>query len=307
MFELKKTLVQLVFEKAKRELPRGSKTSIAEFLSQHFEDKYGFSKGEKTFSRYFTYLVEKNEDYTIDEITKDQMSSYLQYENYKDFCEKNKNSSQKKLGFIKIGLNNEKESSATISENLSSIIINIIFTLPDFFTKNKNSFGIVGILLITGFIFSRSKYSNLDKNPNTSIEYTNSIKQLDKSLETENKTVPQKIVYIPQEVTYQNPEKIIISERKKECMYWNEDHYEAVFCDKKIQGVNIIALNEDQVQFLRKINRKDTLTIENAKGKVWYDKNNNIVQFFTYHGLNPENGKTLKPVTDYILNKYAGF
>lgn len=29
------------------------------------------------------------------------------------------------------------------------------------------------------------------------------------------------------------------------------------------------------------------------------------VEFFTNYGLHPENGKTLKPVSKYILNKYA--
>lgn len=56
---------------------------------------------------------------------------------------------------------------------------------------------------------------------------------------------------------------------------------------------------------LRKITRPDTLTEENSLGKVWYDKSNNHVEFFTHYGKHPKNGKTLKEVTSHILEKYA--
>ena len=56
---------------------------------------------------------------------------------------------------------------------------------------------------------------------------------------------------------------------------------------------------------LQKITRPDTLNFDNAIGNVWYNKSDGKVEFFTNYGLHPENGKTLKPISKYILNKYA--
>ena len=93
-------------------------------------------------------------------------------------------------------------------------------------------------------------------------------------------------------------------ERKKECMYWNGEIYVEVFCGEKIEGTEVLGLNEE-AKLMRKITRPDTLTEENSLGKVWYDKSNNHVEFFTHYGKHPENGKTLKEVTSHILEKYA--
>ena len=82
-------------------------------------------------------------------------------------------------------------------------------------------------------------------------------------------------------------------------------HYEyvPVFCNEKIDNYDVIQLNEEQLK-IKRITRPDTLTVENAMGKVWYDKSNKKVEFFTHYGIHPENSKTLKPVTEYILEKY---
>ena len=80
--------------------------------------------------------------------------------------------------------------------------------------------------------------------------------------------------------------------------------YVDVFCDELIEGREIIASNEER-KMIRKITKPDTLTIENALGKVWYDKSNGKVEFFTHYGIHPENGKTLKEVSSHILEVYA--
>jgi len=97
----------------------------------------------------------------------------------------------------------------------------------------------------------------------------------------------------------------ISSVRKKECMYWNEDHYEAIFCDEEYNNISAKVIDEEKLMTLKKINQIDTLTINNALGKVWYDKSDKQLEFFTHYGVHPTNGKTLKPVTAYILKKYT--
>ncbi|TGN27781.1 hypothetical protein [Empedobacter tilapiae] len=88
------------------------------------------------------------------------------------------------------------------------------------------------------------------------------------------------------------------------CMVWKENHYEEIECEETSLQMNAVPYNETVFQ-LKKITKPDTLNIENALDKVWYTKINGEVEFFTNYGLHPENGKTLKPVTKYILTKYV--
>ncbi|WP_090078803.1 hypothetical protein [Halpernia frigidisoli] len=86
-------------------------------------------------------------------------------------------------------------------------------------------------------------------------------------------------------------------------MYWDGEKYIPFICGENKAGFHIEQLDEDKLKLI-KITRPDTLNAENASGKVWYDKTNNKVEFFTHYGVNPENGKALKAATKYILDKY---
>ncbi|MGE8424775.1 MAG: hypothetical protein ACN6PI_18200 [Sphingobacterium siyangense] len=88
------------------------------------------------------------------------------------------------------------------------------------------------------------------------------------------------------------------------CMIWKENHYEKIECEETSPQMNAVPYNETVFQ-LKKITKPDTLNFENALDKVWYTKKNGEVEFYTNYGLHPENGKTLKPVTKYILTKYV--
>ena len=87
-------------------------------------------------------------------------------------------------------------------------------------------------------------------------------------------------------------------------MIWKENHYEEIECEETSPQMNAVPYNEIVFQ-LKKITKPDTLNFENALDKVWYTKKNGEVEFYTNYGLHPENGKTLKPVTKYILTKYV--
>jgi hypothetical protein len=96
---------------------------------------------------------------------------------------------------------------------------------------------------------------------------------------------------------------------KKQCMQWSNDHYEKVDCDLKIEVVETLNKVEvfDQRKYeLRKIRVCDTTTCFNNNGEalVWYAKTKNGIDFFNTHGTHPENGKALKPMTQYIFDKY---
>jgi hypothetical protein len=89
---------------------------------------------------------------------------------------------------------------------------------------------------------------------------------------------------------------------KEECMIWKEDHFEKTTCSG---DENEEILRTFRLENFKKIEPTETTTFfKNGKAKVWYDKTNNELGFFTTPGIHPTNGKTLKPVTYYIVEKY---
>ncbi len=83
---------------------------------------------------------------------------------------------------------------------------------------------------------------------------------------------------------------------KKNCMIWVDDHYEKIRCSGLENERKL-----DEVVLLKMKEIKRPLQCEH---EMWYDKTDNKVTFFTYHGKHPINGKTLKRVTERICEKY---
>lgn len=102
--------------------------------------------------------------------------------------------------------------------------------------------------------------------------------------------------------------RIIFSE--PECMQWQKNHFEVVDCQSDNQKgfmmqSEIIPFDENQSQLI-KIEVSDTTTFfKNEKPLYWYCKVNGKPEFFNTHGIHPETGKALKPVSQYIVNKYV--
>lgn len=300
----KKILLEKVFEKASKETTEKSFSGISKYIERTLWDDYKIRLTYKTFETYYKTIIEKGKDYNIKSIILDDLSKFLNYNSFKDFCKSLPEELLKNHSDVKITISGEKETS--ISDKFSSIIINItnspVFSIPEFISKHSNSFGLIGILLVAGFIFKKNKdYFGIEKKYDLGKDSADFIFKNDKKVEQKNSSVNVLKIYEPQK---NNAEPIKLSERKKECMYWNEDHYEEVYCDEIIEGKEIIALNEAK-KLLRKITKPDTLTVENALGKVWYSKYKNRVDFFTMDGTNPENDKELHKVTEYIIDKYV--
>ncbi len=98
--------------------------------------------------------------------------------------------------------------------------------------------------------------------------------------------------------------------KPKQCMQWQNDHYEVVDCFDSDKGSlnNIIPLNESLLSF-RKIPVYDTTIFFNKQGKplYWYCKVNGVPEFFTTvgDGSHPETGDQVRQVTKHIVNKYV--
>lgn len=101
--------------------------------------------------------------------------------------------------------------------------------------------------------------------------------------------------------------KTVISD--KQCMEWQKNHYEVVECENKSVGFATInskvPLNENLLD-LRKIEVSDTTTFfKHNKAIIWYYKNDDKLEFFNAPGFHPENDKPLKPITQYMIDKYV--
>ncbi|MDT8415927.1 MAG: hypothetical protein RQ735_11195 [Flavobacteriaceae bacterium] len=93
---------------------------------------------------------------------------------------------------------------------------------------------------------------------------------------------------------------------KKDCMVWQDGHYVKVNCnkedhDKSVQYDKLIF--ESQKQIYPDCNYPFFKT--DGRENLWYGKSaEGKLEFFTYYGLHPVNGKTLNPITQYMIKKY---
>ena len=96
---------------------------------------------------------------------------------------------------------------------------------------------------------------------------------------------------------------------RKECMLWQIDHYIPINCDAEKIGfasINDVMILEAHLLNFKKVEvNKKTIFFKNEKPLIWYCKKNNKLDFFNASGFHPENGKPLKPITQYMINKWV--
>lgn len=99
---------------------------------------------------------------------------------------------------------------------------------------------------------------------------------------------------------------VVTMSPRKECMQWSNNHYEKVDCSSQSNEPvdSRIPINEARLG-LKKLEAQSIKTyFENGHPIVWYAKIDGKIELFNQPGLHPTSGKTLKPITRYIINKY---
>lgn len=97
---------------------------------------------------------------------------------------------------------------------------------------------------------------------------------------------------------------------KKECMQWQNNHYQEIACSSQSNKANSEApiipydqLNANLKQI--KVNEGTTF-FKGGKAVVYYcKKNRKEVEFFNQPGFHPLTNKPLHPITKYMINKYV--
>lgn len=105
---------------------------------------------------------------------------------------------------------------------------------------------------------------------------------------------------------------IIISvyfyENRQKWMVWNGQHYEVKSFDPELEKNGVLNLyDENNYHYLKKIIPTCDTQFFNGDGsvRIWYGKNSRKeYEFFTALGEHPETGKSLKPITKYMIGKY---
>nr|WP_294777205.1 hypothetical protein [uncultured Flavobacterium sp.] len=97
---------------------------------------------------------------------------------------------------------------------------------------------------------------------------------------------------------------------EKECMQWQNDHYEPIDCKQDINGFfasSPIVPFDEKSSTLRRLIVSDTTTFfEGKKAIIWYCKvGKEDIECFDGPGFHPVTGKALKPITEYIIDKYV--
>jgi len=102
---------------------------------------------------------------------------------------------------------------------------------------------------------------------------------------------------------------IVYTITKERWMVWKQDRYIEVRFDPEKYKLNQLKLyNENRIENFKKIEVDCNTTFFDKSGnvKVWYAKNRKKeLEYFSNLGLHPETGKTLKPITAYMINKYV--
>ncbi len=101
---------------------------------------------------------------------------------------------------------------------------------------------------------------------------------------------------------------LLMASKQQRWMKWEENNYvETSFDADKLSKGELKAYKEDRIASFKLLKPECDTQFFNQDGsvRVWYSKNKDgSLDYFSDYGLHPKTGKTLKPITKYIIEKY---
>jgi len=91
--------------------------------------------------------------------------------------------------------------------------------------------------------------------------------------------------------------------KKEQCLVWEKDQYVEIDCNGATKDP---LLSDIDIKKFKQIVASDTTTFF-IKGQpiIWYGKSKKgTIEYFNSRGIHPATQKELRPITEYIINKY---
>lgn len=93
--------------------------------------------------------------------------------------------------------------------------------------------------------------------------------------------------------------------KTENCIVWDQNHFETSSCNTK-DGINNNFYKIDIENFKKVRVNNNTEFFKNGNPIIWYGKSpSGKIDFFTQRGIHPKTLEELKPITEYIINKYV--
>ncbi len=284
----KKKLIEEVFQKASDNTTERSFSGILKSLENTLLEDYKISLSYNTFKTYYTHLVEKDEDYNIKPMILDDLSIYLGYNNFREYCAE------------------WKTVEYSVHESVSKVVINVInkplLRMPEFVTR-QSGIGALGVLVVGGLFLGKSYWHEESEIAEVSgaspaVELLDSRASVAKpyAIQEKHSGEPKIIAVVDRQVG--KP-----LEKQEYYMYWNGERFIATAEADLGAEFRVLPMDERQIRFFKKITKPDTITRSSIR-KIWYSKKNNVVEFFTADGRNPENDAELHQLSEHIFKKY---
>ena len=203
-----------------------------------------------------------------------------------------------------------RTSETRISEHISTVLLNDFKTqisgktLRNLINQSKKTKADEDISISSDYILNLCKYIGY-KDYNDYVLNTQSV--VDKSVGLIDFLKRNWIILVICFITISSV-IIYFSFNKQKWMVWNDTQFVEVDFDKEKYNLNQLKLFKDeQIENFKKI-VPDCETIffdDNGSELIWYGKNNSgDLEYFTFYGKHPETGKTLKPITKYMIRKH---
>ena len=282
----KQKIFKDLLEKAKKESHETSFYALSKYLSENIFQ----SISDKTLTRYLSGVYEG----TPSRANMNDICQYLGYENYMDYVEKN-SSTEKTVSSENNKKEKKKKKKKVLEEttrNRPPQKINTALTIT------ISALSLVGIATYLGVTKPSVE--------NTKIGHQNIIENQiiqGNQINESNTLIPER----NKNTSVSDEKRSSITENN--CMYWTNTYYAEINCnaiENLPQDIHLEPKDEMKIKHFKKLMIQDTAKFlqQCKQRKFWYSKTHNQIEIFTQPGINPVTQKSLRELSNYMIDKY---